>query len=254
MVLRLNALFSALAAGFLMPIALGQEEPADAPQGAVEAKEEQEAVAEEAPIESVELQFLTMPSSPDPLALKLIDDSGKATDIVVMSNMYSQRYLVSRSKNWKIAIEQEGQPLRILGEAPVIKDPRQMVLLIRSKMNKEAGYQVMVFPNEIHLAAAGDMLVRNLAKKDFRAVIGDFDLKLKTGEHQIITPKAGAEGAWTQSTLSYRKEDKWKEFMDRRWPINETVRSAVYFYEDPGTQKIQLHTLTEVPPSEVSSL
>ena len=208
--------------------------------------------AQEEGADTVELQFLSMPTRPDAQALQVIGDDGKASKVMVMGNMFSERIKVAPSKTWRIASQEPGKQDVILGEVAAIKEKRQLVLLVSKGKEIADGFEVHVVPNKVFLAAGGDMLIQNIASMDFRALIGDFDLKMKPGEQTIITPRAAPEGPWTQVTLFYRKDDNWKAFLDRRWPIDETVRAIVFFYQKPENGKIHLHTVTELPPFDKS--
>jgi len=210
------------------------------------------AAQDQDPQDVVELQFLTFPMTPDALQLRILDEKDKATDILVMSNVYSKSYRVARSKTWRICDAEAGGLPVILGKVDAIEDRKQLLLLVSKGREKDAGFEVFVMPNRIDLMAKGDIQICNLATMGVLALVEGARLELNPTEHTVISPKGvDGNGDWAQITLSYRKDDKWKRFLDSRWLINETVRSFIYLYQDPANGRIQVHTLAEGPPEDL---
>ena len=123
-----------------------------------------------------------------------------------------------------------------------------MILLIRKGKANADGFEVIPVDNRDTQFGGGKFLFFNAAKVDIAGLVGTEKFALKPGLHTIIKPKAEAgDKNLFHTTLYFRKDDQAKPFFSSTWPLSDVARSLIFFYHDPDTLRLRLHTIRDFP-------
>jgi hypothetical protein len=201
--------------------------------------------------ESIELQFLSFPKSIDPKPVELLLGDGRTQVVKIPTNEFSETYIVKRREIWAVGItgtDKEGkQAFTVFGQAKALASAKQLILLVRKGKENEDGMVVLPIDNQLSSFGGGSFLFLNAASLDVGGEIGKGTFAVKPGKFTIIKPKPNTDEAKSlvDVTLFYRKKEEAKPFFSSTWPTNDKARTMVFFYEDPSTGHLCLHSIRD---------
>ena len=202
--------------------------------------------------ESVILRFVSFPRAIAPEPLELRVGEGKTIKIETPSNELSIPYKVKLQAIWAVGQTVEGKDgksvFNVLGKATALASTEQMILLVRKGKANADGFEVLPIDGRGTEFGGGKFLFMNAAKVDIGGVVGSEKFAIKPGKHAIIKPKADpATKGLCHTTLYFRKDEQTKAFFSSTWPLSDDARSLVFFYHDPATNRLRLHTIRDFP-------
>lgn len=201
--------------------------------------------------EKVAVQFLSFPKAIDPKPVELLVGENKTIEVKIPTNEFSEVYHVKRMENWavgKIETGKDNKPaFTVYGGAKSLAAPSQLILLVRKGQENSEGMVVIPIDNQLTNFGGGQFLFVNAASLDVAGQLGDSKFVVKPGKFAIIKPKPQTDESKSlvHATLYYRKDDVVKPFFSSTWPVNNRARTMVFFYEDPSTGHLSLHSIRD---------
>jgi len=199
--------------------------------------------------ESVILQFLSFPKAIDPKPVELLIGDKKTLTVEIPSNELSVTYKVNRQTVWAVgesATGEDGKPtFKVFGQAPSLATPKQLILLVRKGENYSDGMDVIPIKNDIKDFGGGQFLFMNAAKIDIAGEAGGEKFVIKPGTHTIVSPKPGENGRTFHAMFYFRKDNEAKPFFSSKWPVADSARALIFFYHDPETIQLRLHSIRD---------
>jgi hypothetical protein len=193
------------------------------------------------------LQFLSFPKTIDPKPVELLIGDGKTLEVEIPTNELSTPYKVKRPDIWAIGksdIDKDGKPtFKVFGQAKSLASPKQLILLVRKGANHVDGMEVIPINNDIANFGGGKFLFMNAAKVDIAGEAGGVKFVVKPGTHTIIKPKADANGRTFHAMFYFRKDNEAMPFFSSKWPINDNISNLIFFYHDPETKRLRMHSI-----------
>lgn len=198
----------------------------------------------------IELQFVSFPKSPDAKPVELFIGEGKTILVELPTNSISPVYKVKQLSKWmlgKTVTDDEGKPsFDVYGQAPAISSTKQLILVIRK--GKDGAGGLTLIPMDYNQAGfgGGKYLLINATKIDIGGAIGTDKFSLKPGKYTLLAPKptkVKGDRKYCFAIFFYRKEKNIQPFFSSTWRFNTAARSVVFFYNDPSTRKLKLHTI-----------
>jgi hypothetical protein len=200
----------------------------------------------------VSLSFVSFPKSAEHVTVKLSLGDGKLLDVEAPSKWLSPAVRVKPMANWVIgetADGPDGKPIfRELGRTKAPASSQQILLLVRKGRDNADGFDLVALDARTNEFGAGKYLFMNAAKVDVAGVIGDDKFVIKPNQHQILTPKIPRGEHTVHTALYFRKGDEARPFFSSEWRISNDARNLVFFYHDPQTTHIRLHTIKDYIP------
>lgn len=121
-----------------------------------------------------------------------------------------------------------------------------IALLITSP---KGGYTPVVMRYDDPKFRPGDIYFHNLADKTVVGFVGTAKFQLPAGGGTILTPKGARNEKFYDVGLGVRETDGDRVLATTRWPEDNQVRNYVFFFVDPGTNRIAFRAVDEfVPP------
>jgi hypothetical protein len=114
---------------------------------------------------------------------------------------------------------------------------------------KPAGYQAEVVRTDDPSFKRGDVFFLNRTEKTILGKLGTKALVLAPGKSAISRPVGATEGAYYDVAFAARDEAGDKLLSTVRWPLDEQIRSYVFFVQDP-TGRITYRAVDEFIPRE----
>lgn len=195
----------------------------------------------------VTLQFLSFPKLLSPKPVELLIGEGKTLEVAIPTNELAQPIKVKRLSRWAVGkseVGEDGKPaFTVYGQAQALGSAKQLILLVRKGADYADGMEVIPVDNDVANFGGGKFLFMNAAKVDIAGEAGGVKFVIKPGTHAIIKPKANDDDRTFHALFYFRKDTEAKPFFSSIWPTGENVRSLVFFYHDPQTQRLRIHTI-----------
>lgn len=186
------------------------------------------------------------------LPVELLVGEGETIKLEVPSNELSGSVRVPRMTSWVFGekfTNAEGKPsFKIFGETKSIPSSNQLILLIRKGKNMADGVEVRTIANDLSEFGGGKFLFMNAAKVDIAGDAGGEKFALRPDAHTIVKPKPDPGGGLFQATFAFRRDDKPQPFFSSRWPVSDKTRGFIFFYHDPNTQQLRMHSIRDFLP------
>jgi hypothetical protein len=140
----------------------------------------------------------------------------------------------------------DGKPLfKEYGRTMAPASPQQMLLLVRKGDKNSDGIDLVALDGRVNGFGGGKFLFMNAAKVDIAGDVGEQKFVVKPGEHIIIKPEGEGEQGLATASFYFRKNDTPRAFFSSRWPIGDHARGMVFFYHDPESLQIRMHTIRD---------
>ena len=205
----------------------------------------------------VTLQFLSFPKSIDPQPVELLLGNGRTISVQIPTNEFSPTYKVKRQKLWAVGKTVTGEDgktfFKVFGKTRALASPKQLILLVRKGAKNSDGMAVIPIDNQVGHFGGGSFLFMNASKLDVggrltdpKGRIATEEFALQPGRHTVVKPNGGGGGRnLVHTSLFYREGDKVKPFFSSTWPLNDKARAMVFFYRDPTTGHLRLHSIRD---------
>lgn len=199
---------------------------------------------------TVSLQFLSFPKSIDPAPVALVIGEEQTMEVKLPSNEISRPYKVKRQRTWTFGETVTGDDgetaFKVYGQTPALSSSKQLIILVRKGAEYADGFDVIAVDSISSRFGGGKFLFLNATQIDIAGEVGGQKFALKPGTHNIVKPKAAAGGRnLAQATFYIRKDDKPKPFFTSKWPLSDNARALIFFYLDPESKRIQLHSIRD---------
>ena len=198
----------------------------------------------------IELQFVSFPKSLDSKPVELLIGEEKTMLVEMPTNSISPVYKVKPLSKWmigKTTVDDEGKPsFDVYGQAPAISSTKQLILVIRKGKDDADGLKLIPMDYSQAGFGGGKYLLLNAANIDIAGAIGTAKFALKPGKYTLLAPKptkVKGERKYCFAKFFYRKGKNTQPFFSSTLRFNKGARSMVFFYIDPKTKHLKLHTI-----------
>ena len=196
---------------------------------------------------TVELQFLTFPKTSEPVKIELLIGESRTMELEVPSNELSQPVSVPAMESWVFGKNERDEKdkvvFKIYGQAKAIGNNKQLVLLIRKGKEIADGIDVRPIANDVANFGGGKFLFMNAASVDIAGETGEVKFAIKPGMKTIIKPKPDQTGRLFHAMFYYRSDKESRPFFSSKWPISENTRGLIFFYHDPDSKQLRMHSI-----------
>lgn len=199
------------------------------------------------------LQFLAFPQQENPKPIELAVGKNKTIPVETPGNELSPTYKVKGITSIAVGIttlNDNKQPVfQVLGAAPALASPKQIILLMRKGENNSDGFVVIPIDGSLSNFSGGSYLFINASKLGTGGLIGDKKFALKPGQRTLLMPAPTHAAGGCQVTLAYQRDEndeKGKVFYDTRWSVNKRYRTLVFFYQDPESGNLGVAPIVEM--------
>ncbi|MEY3898469.1 MAG: hypothetical protein RLZZ214_3991 [Verrucomicrobiota bacterium] len=195
------------------------------------------------------LQFLSFPKAVDPKPVELVVGEGKTIKVEIPTNTLSKTYTVKRQDVWAVGatgVDEKGKPVfNVFGQAETLDSSKQLILLVRKGENNADGMDVIPIDNGTANFGGGKFLFMNATKVDISGEAGGVKFAIQPGKSTIIKPQAVSNDQASEEMFSFREGNEAKPFFSSKWPISDKSRSLIFFYNDPTSQRLRMHSIRD---------
>jgi hypothetical protein len=115
----------------------------------------------------------------------------------------------------------------------------------------EGGFKPVVIPSDEPGFKPGDSFIYNHATRDVMGFVGTAKFRLKPGEGTYLRPAGDKGGVYYDVAFGFEAENKENRVLSKtRWPVENHLRSYVFFFINPTTRDIDFRAVDEFVPQE----
>lgn len=112
------------------------------------------------------------------------------------------------------------------------------------------GYKPVVISAQDPKFKPGDVYFYNHADKPVLGYVGTATFILQPGKGQTLTPKGAKPEKYYDVGFGVREKDGDRALSTTRWPVDDKVRSYVFFFVNPTTKRLDFRAVDEFVPPE----
>jgi len=204
---------------------------------------------------TVNLRFVSFPKSTNAEPIELLIGETKTIKVKIPTNSISETYEVPALATWtlgKCSTNEKGEFVFLAyGKATSIIAKEQLVIVVRQGLNDADGLTLTTLKNSDEGFNGGKYILLNAAKVDIAGSIGSGKFSLKPNAHSMIAPeptKTESDRSYCFAEFFFREDEKVHPFFTATWRFNPKARSMVFFYHDPTSKQLQVHTIRSYMP------
>jgi hypothetical protein len=203
----------------------------------------------------ITVRFISFPKSSNSEPVELAIGKEETIPIELPTNSISPAYKAKSPTHWllgKTVVDAKGKAsFDVYGQAPVNSAPEQLVLVIRKGKHEADGLELIPMDYQTSNFGGGEYFLVNATKVDIAGMIGTERFLLKPDRRVLIAPEPtstrnGREYAYAQ--VFFRKGEEVQPFLSSTWRFNDNARSIIFFYHDPKTMQLRVHTIRDFIP------
>jgi hypothetical protein len=107
------------------------------------------------------------------------------------------------------------------------------------------GYKSVVIAAEDPAFKPGDVYFYNHGDKPVLGYVGTATFVLAPGKGQTLTPKGAKEGKFYDVGFGVREKEGDRALSTTRWPVDDKIRSYVFFFVNPTTKRLDFRAVDE---------
>lgn len=199
--------------------------------------------------ETVSLQFVVTPEVVTDDGLELRTGEDTSVPIAMRPHEISKFYKVPDRDHWSVGkFKQAPDGTRTFveyGRVKSLQSQHQLVVLMPKEKGDKNALKLVVVGNELVRFIGGTFLLVNGSEKDIGGTLDGQDLLIAPSESCLIENIFAKNKTSFHVQLSYRKEEKMKLFLSRKWPLNKKARALVCFYNDPESKRLKMHPIRD---------
>jgi hypothetical protein len=186
--------------------------------------------------------------APEPI--ELLIGEGKTLEIEIPTNSISEAYEVPALSTWSLGettTNEEGKNIfEVYGKTKSSGSTEQLILVIRKGSDDAEGLDLTAIKNSNEGFNGGKYILMNASRVEIAGTIGTAKFALKPNKYKLISPeptKIQDDRKYCFAQFFFRKNEDIEPFFSATWRFNEKARSMVFFYHDPKTQQLRVHTI-----------
>jgi hypothetical protein len=126
-----------------------------------------------------------------------------------------------------------------------------IVLLVPSPAG---GYKPVIISAEDPAFKAGDVYFYNHADKPVLGYVGSAKFVLDASKGTVLRPAGAKENLYYDVGFGVREKEGDRVLSTTRWPIDKNMRSYVFFFLNPTSQRLDFRAVDEfMPPTKAAS-
>jgi hypothetical protein len=199
---------------------------------------------------TVNVRFVSFPKVASPEPIELLIGEEKTMEVEIPTNSISKTYQVPVLSTWalgKSSNDENGKFIfQAYGKGQSLGTEDQIILVIRKGQNDIDGLEITAIKSNDKGLSGGKYFMFNASKVDIAGTVGTGKFSLKPNKYELIAPEPTTtnEGRKYCFTKAYfRMGEEVQPFFSSTWRFNEAARTMVFFYHDPDSTQLRIHTI-----------
>ncbi len=202
---------------------------------------------------TVQLQFVSFPSLPEPKTVELRIGETEVMEVNLPTSNLSEVYEVKPMAVWalgKSTVNEEGEPVfETYGQAKSLGAAKQLILVLRKGSADSDGLELIPLVNGTAGFGGGGYLFMNASRVKIGGFLGEEKFNLPPGSMEVIHPKKsvkkGARNVSFVKIFFRNGKEEYTPFFSSEWRYSKTARTLVFIYHTPNTDRLRLHVIRD---------
>lgn len=195
----------------------------------------------------ISIRFLTFPKILERQPVQMMVGEKKPITIKPPSNELSKTYKVPRMSSWvfgESVVNEEGLPcFTVFGKAASLPTSEQLIILVRKGATFADGIDVVPIDGRMGHFGGGDFFFMNASHVDIACEATGKKFAIRPGHHHIFDPKTS--GRTAHFAFYFRIGEEVRPFWSSRWPVADYARAMIFFYHDPKSKRLRIHSIRD---------
>lgn len=199
---------------------------------------------------TVNVRFVSFPKAANPEPVEILVGEGETMEVELPTNSISQVYKVPAMSTWalgKRSTKAEGEfAFDIFGKTQSNGAKDQLILVVRKGQADSDGLELTTIKSGGDGFGGGKYFLMNATKVDIAGAIGTGKFALKPGAHSLIAPEPTSikgDRKYCYAKIFFKRKEEVQPFFSSTWRFNGAARSMVFFYHDPNSGQLEVHTI-----------
>jgi hypothetical protein len=199
---------------------------------------------------AVNVRFVSFPKAASPEPIELLIGVEKTMLVEIPTNSISKTYQVPVLSTWalgKSSRDEEGKFIfQAYGKGQSIGVEDQIILIIRTGQNDSDGLEITAIKSNDKGLSGGKYLMFNASKVDIAGTVGTAKFSLKPNKYELIAPEPTTtheDRKYCFTKAYFRIGEEVQPFFSSTWRFSERARTMVFFYHDPNSKQLRIHTI-----------
>lgn len=204
---------------------------------------------------TVKLRFVSFPKAANAGPIELLLGENETMEVEIPTNSISNTFEVPALSTWalgKTSTNENGKSIfQVYGKTQSINATDQLILVVRKGSDDAEGLELTALENNNEGFGGGKYFLMNASRVDIAGSIGTGEFALKPNKFGLIAPsptRTKGDRKYCFAKFYFRKNEKIQPFFSSTWRFNEAARSMVFFYHDPDTKQLRIHTIRSFVP------
>jgi hypothetical protein len=143
------------------------------------------------------------------------------------------------------AIQPEDKALA-LAKVALPEPGREFIVLL--VVGDQPGFTPVVLPAKDLSFRPGDTYLHNVSKRTIVGVVGTSKFTLPPKKGTVVRPAGARDERFYDVAFGVREGEGTRVISTTRWPVDERVRSYVFFFENPARRDVDFRAVDEFVP------
>ena len=112
-------------------------------------------------------------------------------------------------------------------------------------LSAEKTFQPVVLSADAKTFKPGDVYFHNSSSKTVIGKVGTAEFTLEAGKGSVVTPAGASPEKLYAVSFKVRDEKKERVLSETNWPVDTSLRTYVFFFNKPGTDRVDFRAVEE---------
>ena len=172
-----------------------------------------------------------------------------------------------RSEDFELAVHYLSNPIEVPGRSFQLRRKQPDTVIANIQLpetgdafvsmlvpEKNGGYNAIVIPTGGNGFKPGSIYLYNHSDKTVMGYIGTSKFAITTGKGQILKPAGARDENYYDVAFGVHGETGKRVFSTTRWPVDDRLRSYVFFFKNPTSGRPDYRAVDEFVPPEASEI
>ncbi|MBK1827771.1 hypothetical protein [Haloferula rosea] len=142
----------------------------------------------------------------------------------------------------RFVLRPEGKEMTV-AKVALPEDGKSFIVLLLP--SRKAGYETVVIRDDAPNFRPGDVYVHNNASKTVLGYVGSTKFTIAPAQGKSIRPEGARDEGFYDVGFGVREKAGDRALSKTRWPVEEQIRSYVFFFMNPETQRVDFRAVDE---------
>lgn len=190
------------------------------------------------------VRFVAQQSPPEVENVVMVNGETRSDPFALPVNHLSER-IKAPERAFILQPENKAVPL---AKVTLPESGKDFIILL--VIGDTPGFTPIILPATDLAFRPGDSYLHNVSKRTIVGVVGSTKFALKPKSGTVVRPAGAREEAFYDVAFAVQEESGPRVISTTRWPVEDRIRSYVFFFENPRRNDVDFRAIDEFVPLE----